>query len=345
MKLRRILLVLGLVLAALVAYGVIAVLINRGLQPVASVTTPESSAELRAAGQEITLTTWNLGYGGLGEGSEFIADGGNKFFPPSREAVAANINGIVERLSGFESDIILLQEVAEAGAPNYWHNLRARVEAVLAPRLLSFRPDAATWGLPFPFRLMHGTLMASALQPASIEIIPLPQEPAPMAGVIKRTYALQAARFPIAGTEREWVVVNLHLSAFDDDGTVRIEQFNAVMDFAAKEYARGHYVVLGGDWNMRLLQTDFPHTTEDEFLFWLMDLPQTLPEGWQVVADTTLPSVRTLHRPYVAGDNYTTIIDGFIVSPNVSVVSVETLDTGFRHADHMPGTARFRAEF
>ncbi|WP_230977655.1 hypothetical protein [Treponema vincentii] len=30
------------------------------------------------------------------------------------------------------------------------------------------------------------------------------------------------------------------------------------------------------------------------------------------------------------------VIDGFIVSPNISIMSVETLDESFRYADHNP---------
>ncbi len=74
----------------------------------------------------------------------------------------------------------------------------------------------------------------------------------------------------------------------------------------------------------------FPHTTTDEFLFWLFPFPQdALLEGWRIAADASVASVRTNERPYVAGENYTTVIDGFIVSPNVSVEEVRGFDLGF----------------
>jgi hypothetical protein len=37
------------------------------------------------------------------------------------------------------------------------------------------------------------------------------------------------------------------------------------------------------------------------------------------------------------------VIDGFYVSPNVEIVSVQTTDTGFQNTDHMPVLAAFRA--
>jgi hypothetical protein len=114
--------------------------------------------------------------------------------------------------------------------------------------------------------------------------------------------------------------------------------------WAEGEYAAGRRVVIGGDWNFQLMETDFPHTTEERFLFWLFPFPQdALPEGWRIAADAGVPSVRTNHKPYVAGENYVTTIDGFIVSPNVAVESVEGFDLGFQHTDHQPVRIRVRA--
>ena len=52
-----------------------------------------------------------------------------------------------------------------------------------------------------------------------------------------------------------------------------------------------------------------------------------------------MPSCRLLDRPYDPADtenNQYYVIDGFIVSPNVTVSTVETLDLGFQNADHNP---------
>lgn len=40
--------------------------------------------------------------------------------------------------------------------------------------------------------------------------------------------------------------------------------------------------------------------------------------------------------PYTKGVNYTLVIDGFIVSDNVTVKEVENIDTGFEFTDHNP---------
>ena len=88
---------------------------------------------------------------------------------------------------------------------------------------------------------------------------------------------------------------------------------------------------------MRLVETRFPHSTQDKHLFWIADLPpDNFPEGWRVAADERVPSVRTLHESYVRGVNYTCVVDGFILSPNIRQISVDAIDLEFRYSDHQP---------
>jgi endonuclease/exonuclease/phosphatase family metal-dependent hydrolase len=241
--------------------------------------------------------------------------------------------------------VFLVQGVSDVSPLSYWVPVWDEVRKSFEGGQVFFRPDVATWGLPWPLALNHGTVIATRANPSAIETVAIPNEPGLMMGFLRRRYALQVVRVPIEGQTGEWVVANLHLSAFDDGGVTRIEQLKAVLKFGADEYAKGNHVILGGDWNMRLSATSFPNTTEEKYLFWLMDFPHDqLAAGWSIVSDPKLPTVRTLHKPYVAGENYTTIIDGFIVSPNVMAQSVTTHDTGFAISDHMPQTAVFTAK-
>ena len=63
-----------------------------------------------------------------------------------------------------------------------------------------------------------------------------------------------------------------------------------------------------------------------------------LPEGWQFAYDLTVPSCRLLNQPYdpESPDTQSYVIDGFILSPNVEVKKVETLDAQFTYTDHNP---------
>jgi len=262
-------------------------------------------------------------------------------FPPSREAVRANVSGIEAFLAQHnDADIVVMQELARAGPVNYWVNLRDRVEHALRDRDNTFYPDFRTRLMPWPLRLDHGQALYSSFAVAETGLVSLPAEDSGIFGV-RRRYASPFVR--LAG-DANWTIASVHLAAFDEDAAVRTRQLRELMAWAQAEYQSGRRVVIAGDWNFQIAETDFPHTTDERFLFWLFPFPQDgLPEGWRIAADVSIPSVRTNHQAYVPGENYVTTIDGFIVSPNVEIVTVNGYDLEFEHTDHQPVRLRVRA--
>jgi endonuclease/exonuclease/phosphatase family metal-dependent hydrolase len=342
----RIVIGIGVVLLLLVAYLAVVVVGNRSQTPVASLEVPAPKTDLpNALPAEITLTTWNIGFAALGVEGDAVSDGGKSLFPQSGELVQHNLDGIVALLGTIDQDVLMLQEVSQHSIMSWWRPVYDTIAATMPARQIAFRPDITTWGLPFPLVIDHGTVVALKANPANVEVIPLPLEPGAIMGLIKRRYAMQVVRVPIEGTAAQWVLVNLHLSPFDEGGVTRKEQLEVLMDFASGEYEKGNHVVLGGDWNMVLADPRLPSTTPQELLFWVVDFPlEMLPAGWSIVtAPEGEATVRTTDKPYVEGENYRTAIDGFVVSPNVTARSVKVTDTKFSFSDHMPVTAVFAA--
>lgn len=149
-------------------------------------------------------------------------------------------------------------------------------------------------------------------------------------------------RIPIAGRATQWVIFNVHLAAFDD-GSLRRAQLDTLLALVKEEHARGNRVIAAGDWNHRLVDTEFPSTAPMEARFWVRDLPDNLDlEGWTWAVDPSVPTCRTLEQRYVAGVNYTCVIDGALVSPGIEVVEVSTVDLGFADSDHQPVRLRVR---
>ncbi len=294
-----------------------------------------------ALGERLTLTTWNLGYAGLGADSDFITDGGKHRFPPSRRSVRRNLAEIVRTLGSLPSDLYLLQEVSDFSPLSWWVPMRAELERALGGKWLEFRQDVGTTGTPPPLRIVHGKMTAAAARPLVTEVLPLPT-PAQKRWRF-RQFGIVVTRFAAADSLSHWVIGNLHLSAFDEGGRLRQEQLDAVLAFARREYESGNRVVLGGDWNMVLSDPHYPTRTDEKYLFWIVDFPHhKLPEGWSMAFHDGVPTVRTLHQRYVPGDNYVTTIDGFLLSPNVALERVATTDTQFGPSDHMPVTAVVR---
>jgi len=290
----------------------------------------------------ISLTTWNIGYGGLGRESDFVKDGGNRLLPPSRAAVEKNVAGIRSVLTGIESDMVLLQEVGSRSLMTRYVPVERTLRNVLGDGFYWFSPDIGISLLPPPVGVAFGPAITTDLPVAERRLEPLTREPAALFGLLDRRYAAMVVELPRSDGP-PWTIINVHLAAFDEEGRVRQEQMRDVLRIALAEYAKGHPVIIGGDWNIEIGFQTTPRPTQEDYPFWLARLdPTAVPQGWQVAFDSSQPTVRTVAQAYQPGMNYTAIIDGFIVSPNVEAVSVETTDTNFEMSDHMPVTARFR---
>ncbi len=155
---------------------------------------------------------------------------------------------------------------------------------------------------------------------------------------------LLVSRLPVGDDGRELVLVNLHLEAYDD-GEGKIAQTKQLMAFLQEEYENGNYVIAGGDFNQ-----SFPGGLEaypmTDPAYWTPGTLEeaSLPDGFSFVADLKTPSCRLLNQPYDPDDAAHTqyyVIDGFLVSPNVTVEAAETLDLHFADSDHNP--VRLRA--
>lgn len=293
------------------------------------------------AGHQISVTTWNVGYGAMGAGADFVADGGEHLRALDRGEIALAVTQIGLEADRFDTQFMLFQELANDSFLTRNVSVLAEVEDNLSDYSIVYWEDLGTTA-PKPYDISHG-MGVYALNDIDVSsAYELPQEPEFFFLNVKRYYAAIVTEIPISGSDRKWVLMNIHLSAFDEGADVRREQVKAVFDFAKAEYDKGNYVVLGGDWNMRISPTDFPHTTAGTNLFWVYDFPQELlPQGWRFGVDERTPTVRTLHKPYVEGENYTAIMDGFAYSPNVRLRRIETTDLGFEHSDHQPVTAVF----
>jgi hypothetical protein len=148
-------------------------------------------------------------------------------------------------------------------------------------------------------------------------------------------------RYPLPG-EKELLVVNTHNSAYDD-GTLRKGQMDYLHSFLMDEYGKGNYVIVGGDWN----QT--PSGFIPRFQYDKFDTVQVsyikedyLPREWTWLYDASVPTNRRVNIPYVSGVSRTTVIDYYLLSPNLEPLSVKGINLGFVNSDHQPVFASFR---
>ena len=133
--------------------------------------------------------------------------------------------------------------------------------------------------------------------------------------------------------------MNVHLEAYDN-GKGKEKQTKELLKLMRKETKKGNYVIVGGDFNQTFSNVDEEKIKVQDGLWAPGKIDnESFGEGWQFYMDTKVPSCRSLDKPFVGEDKEKFqyyYIDGFIVSNNIHVESVETQDFGFVSSDHNP---------
>jgi endonuclease/exonuclease/phosphatase family metal-dependent hydrolase len=307
--------------------------------------TPLGSApgEALDADTEYSITTFNIGYGGLGDTEDFFLDGGSSVRPDDKAMVENNIQNIKSKIIELDSDFVLVQEVDEDSKRSYNIN---QVDELLLPGMEgSFAYNYKALYVPFPLpaigKVNSGLLTMGRFAMSGSDRIALPNPFAWPIRTVNLKRAIEVTRYPVTGTDKEFVLVNLHLEAFDS-GEGKTAQTKLLSTILLAEYGKGNFVVAGGDWNQTLVKdwvsdptllTDWMPGTLD----W-----DILPD-WQMGVDEGNPSGRSLIKPYVGNEATLAkyFIDGFIVSPNVQIVDTRVSPMGHKYSDHEPVVMSF----
>ena len=138
---------------------------------------------------------------------------------------------------------------------------------------------------------------------------------------------------------RELVLINVHLSAYDEGGVYRKKQMDLLNQILKEERDKGNYVIAGGDFNHDIAGSINTFPTEQEVPNWVYSLSdEDLTEGYTFSTRKNIPTCRSSDMPYIKDSNYTVVIDGFIVSDNIIITGVINIaqDDGeiFLYSDH-----------
>lgn len=293
-------------------------------------------------GSTISVMSWNIGYAGLSKGSDFFMDGGSEVAAADAETVNSNLLGIYRTLYTSEehqADIYMLQEVDVDSARTYGVNESEYLSMFFTAHALNYSCPYVPYPLPPIGRVNSGIQTSTMFQVDSAERISLPCPFSWPVSAANLKRCMLVERIPVASSDKELVVINLHLEAYDD-GEGKAAQTKQLVDFMQAEYEKGNYVIAGGDFNqvfpggLEAYPNEHPELWEPGVIE-----DDMLPEGWTLAYDLDTPSCRLLNQPYDPADTENTqhyVIDGFIISPNVELVSVETQDEGFVYSDHNP---------
>ena len=288
---------------------------------------------------ELKILSWNVGYAGLGKDSDFFMDGGKDARSADQATVQEYLAGISGVINGGEYDFVMLQEVDTDSSRTYGIN-----EA----KALAFGTSSFAFNYSCPFvpvpvpplgKVNSGLLSCSAYEVSEAERLSLPCPFSWPLRIANLKRCLMVSYLPIENSDKQLVLVNLHLEAYDD-GEGKIAQTNQLREFINSEYQKGNYVIAGGDFNHVISGMD-PAWQQARAGLWMPGVLDVSEFGdvLSAIMPDNGPTCRSLDQPLAGADLSTFqfyLIDGFIVSNNVQVNLLETDDRGFLCADHNP---------
>ena len=292
----------------------------------------------------INLLTWNIGYGALDERQDCYWDGGKGVDGESKAVVEENVSAIKDKIKEINPDIFMVQEIDRNSKRSYYVNELVYLEEAFIDYEDSFAGNFKAGVVPLPLYNMTGKVDAgiatfskfNMLQSTRVQL-PIPFSWPMKLFNLKRCLLIN--RLPIQGSDKELVIINLHLEAYDD-GEGKAKQLAMLMDVMKEEYEKGNYTIAGGDFNQTFSTTNYQKYPKLEEWVCPVIEAENYP-SFTFKMDDIHPTCRSLSKPYLNSDKTNFqyyMIDGFIVSENVTINKLETLDLDFKNTDHNPVT-------
>lgn len=313
-----------------------------------------NQAEAVQVGRTYLAQSYNIGYNAYPPSYSFFMDGGKYSRAYSKQAVQDSLAGVIKTTREGAPDFAFFQEVDQDG------DRSQHVDEVAGIRNAFGQQYSSVYGqnydspyLFYPFNQPIGAAKSGLVTLAKTRVTAARRYSLPIATNPTKFTDLDRA-FTVTETPtsngKHLQLVNIHMSAFTKDRSIQAAQFAKLFKYIDQAYRGGDYVIVGGDYNHRLLKKSaqiFHTKAQDETWTHLFPYGQ-LPKGFHVptmgLAKAAQPSVRALDQPWRPGKSFVTLIDGFILSPNVKAQSVKIFDTGFKYSDHTPTRLKFTLE-
>ena len=289
---------------------------------------------------ELSLVTFNTGYAGLGAEEDFFMVGGNGVMPDNAGVIDDNLHGIADILEDLDASFYFLQEVDRGSKRSYYidemdfYTDSLGMPGIYAP---NFRADFVPYPFPPIGKVESGLVTITAKDVKSAARISLPESFTWPVKTCNLKRCMLELRLPVDGTDKELVLINFHLEAYDD-GEGKIAQTNVLKEKLSEEYYLGNYVIAGGDFNQTIEGiSKYPVVDESNWVPGVMK-EEDLPEHFSFAVSDNEPTCRSLAAPYSGNYNDTQVwvLDGFIVSDNIEVKKLENKAVDFKYSDHQP---------
>lgn len=312
----------------------------------------ESDVELDQAfiGEEYTIVTQNIGFGAYSDDFTFFMDGGKESRARSEKAVYDNTEGVLREVKDLAPDIILFQEVDLDSTRSFhvdqYELLRNEFGEYDSTKGINY--DSAY--LFYPLLEPHGKSLSSIATFSRFQMDKATRRSLPVSTGYAKFFDLDRCytitEIPVE-QGKTLFVYNVHLSAYGGSPEIRDGQMDMLIEDMKEKISQGDYVICGGDFNHDFTGDSVQKLNKEVNDFgWAQPFPaEKLPADLKRCVDyqgnQLVPTTRNTDIPYEKGVSFVVILDGFILSSNVTCTEVENIDNGFRFTDHNPVRLKF----
>ncbi len=335
-----------------------------------------TQSELKV-GDAYSAASYNLGFGAYSQDYTFFldtgydADGnptsGHWSTARSKDDVLFNINGAIETIKEANPDFIAFQEVDTKATRSYKVNQDEMIKDAFKDMDHTHAVNYHTVFLPYPLYDMHGSVKAGLTTLSKFNVSEAMRKEYTVSTSFSKFFDLDRCfsyQKMSVSNGKNFYFVNSHMSAYDEGGLIKAKQLSELNSFLEERKNAGDYVIVAGDYNHDLLTYNpeysyskanrpFNETKKDPdwVVEWFNeDHSSPLIDGYKVVASDNAPSCRNNDIEWIPGTTYTCVVDGFVVSDNIDVISHRNIQTkngkkgldGFAFSDHDPATMEFK---
>lgn len=287
--------------------------------------------------KKVRVLTFNTGHAALGEEADLYSEGG-RGKRASADAVLKNARGISELVNLSNADALLLQSVdSDSYRSRYVDQYSYYINNGRFGSAYAIDHKASSTSFFPPYKKVNsGVLTLSKRSISSAQRVPLTKFGAPFSSTPNR--CMLVSEMPIENSDKKLVLINFeleaHISLVD-----KIKQTAEVLKYAQEAADRGDYVIAGGSFYRYFEGTQSRYPLPDRLRWTPEEMSLTeIPQNLSLIYDETVPTARILAEPYnsEAEEKKVYVSDGFVISKNLSVNMLVTVDQEFRYSAHNP---------
>ncbi len=335
--------------------------------------TINSNAELDMVNVNTTysISTYNIGFGAYSQDYTFFLDTGyddagnatcgHWSKGRSKDEVLFNTNGAIETIKALNADFMLFQEVDTKSTRSYKIDQNDMIIKAFTACDNIHCVNFHSAFLPYPLYDMHGSVNAGLTILSKYKMQSAQRKQYTIADDFSKLFDLDRC-FAVTtikiSNDKKLYIVDSHMSAYDKGGTIREKQMEELNAFLKACQDEGAYVIVGGDFNHDLITYNplYSYTNENraygvtkkapDWVAYMFNEEQKSPimDGYTIYAADNYPTCRNNDIEWEPGNTFVCTVDGYIVSNNINVSKIETIQTkngkkgidGFAFADHEP---------